>query len=470
MHVTDKQASRADFIIVGAGITGPFMAHELCKAGLSCLLLEAGKLYSRKTYPQNDLDGTSQLYWGGGMELGHDCKLVFLRPKAVGGGTIVNQALVDRFDDEAFDSWKEVSGVDYFNVSDMACWYDQAEAELAIQEIPTEVRNKNALIFNEGFAKLGYTCAPLRRAQKDCHYEEGNCCIECLNGCRIGSKQSTPETVLKKALELGLHLIPEFEVKTIDPSHGDVRVKGIDANGHETAFYGKNLILAAGAIGNSIILLNSGLDKKLPKVGHDFFCHPQYMNFGVYEEEIKSHLGPFQAFKSEDVGFRKGGFKLENVYAGASAVAMLVSGHGRSHHRFMENLSHFACIEVCTRDTKPGRIKVNGKGKPVIRKERNAEDIARYQRGAKVIDEIFRITGAKEIIHGSFGIGLHLMGGCSMGVDPAKSVVDPGFRLHGFNNIFAADSSIFPNAPGINPSLTIMALSKKAAAEVIRKM
>ena len=58
----------------------------------------------------------------------------------------------------------------------------------------------------------------------------------------------------------------------------------------------------------------------------------------------------------------------------------------------------------------------------------------------------------------------------NMGVDPKTSVVDPEFRLHGYKNIFAADSSIFPNAPGINPSLTIMALSKKAAADILRNI
>ena len=86
-----------------------------------------------------------------------------------------------------------------------------------------------------------------------------------------------------------------------------------------------------------------------------------------------------------------------------------------------------------------------------------------------VIDEIFKSTGATQIIHGTMGIGLHLMGGCGMGTDPVRSVVTPDFQLHGFKNIYCADSSIFPNAPGINPSLTIMALSKKAAAQMIKE-
>jgi choline dehydrogenase-like flavoprotein len=77
-------------------------------------------------------------------------------------------------------------------------------------------------------------------------------------------------------------------------------------------------------------------------------------------------------------------------------------------------------------------------------------------------------TGAVEIIPGNIAIGLHLMGGCNMGIDARRSVVSPEFKLHGFDRIYAADSSIFPNAPGINPSLTIMALSLKGADQIVQ--
>ena len=227
-------------------------------------------------------------------------------------------------------------------------------------------------------------------------------------------------------------------------------------------------MLAAGAVGNTRLLLRSGFGRHLPAIGHHFYCHPQYMHFGFYDRPIKAHLGAFQGFKSDDPGFRRDGFKLENVYAGPAAIALLVSGFGRRHQRFMERLAHLACIKVCTRDTAAGHIRLDRRGRTVIRKPQNDEDIARWRRGTAVIDEIFKITGAREVVHGAYGIGLHLMGGCRMGSDSARSVVAPDFSLHDHPQIFAADSSIFPNAPGINPSLTVMALSKMAAASILR--
>ena len=472
-----------DFLFVGAGISGPFVANDLCAAGAHCLMVEAGKFYQRHTYPRNSLDGNANLYWSGGMELGRDCKIAFLRPKVVGGGSIVNQALVDRFDEEAWRGWKETSGVDWFNEEDMAPWYEAAEAEIEIREIPAAFRNENAKIFDEGFKKLGFRNAPLKRAQDDCRLEEGNCCIECLNGCRLGSKQSTPETVLKRALDRGLTLVSEVEVeRIITRPDGILELRGRDAQGGLTVHHGRNLVLGAGAVGNSKLLLNSGFGKAPlwkralgrktgadSPVGQGFYCHPQFMSFGIYDQPIQSHMGAFQAFKSDDDTFRRQGFKLENVYAGPEAIALLVPGFGAGHHRHMEKLDHFACMEVCTRDAHPGRITVDRKGNHTLHKPLRKDDRQRYEAGREVITQIFETTGAKEIVHGQFAIGLHLMGGCGMGTDPTTSVVDPEFCLHGRENIFSADSSIFPNAPGINPSLTIMALSKKAAQSMLRR-
>jgi len=59
------------------------------------------------------------------------------------------------------------------------------------------------------------------------------------------------------------------------------------------------------------------------------------------------------------------------------------------------------------------------------------------------------------------------VGGCPIGTGPDNSVVGPDFQIHGHPNLFAADSSIFPTAPGINPSFTIMALSLKATREMV---
>jgi choline dehydrogenase-like flavoprotein len=459
-----------DGLIVGAGVSGSFIANALVQKGLKCLMVEAGHDFSRDTYPRTEVDANSLLYWGGGIELTSDAKIGLLRPKVVGGGSIVNQALLDRFDDDAFDSWRAASDVPFLTRTDLDPWYDAAQAQIAVSTVPEEYANGNAIVFRDGFARNGYRCAPLVRAQRDCHFEDGNCCIECLMGCRIDSKQSMPVTLLKRARAAGLEVVPQFEAQRVEHGAGTVTVKGTGADGAGATYRGKFLVLAAGAIGNSRLLLASGFDKRLPALGHNFYTHPQYMNLGVYDEPVNAHRGPLQSYKSNDPSFRRSGFKLENVFGPPVAVAMLIPGFGVEHMRRMKQITHFACIEVAVRDTNPGRIRVSSRGTALIEKKLNDEDARRRDRGLAAIRNIFLGTGAKEIIAGNIAIGLHLMGGCNLGVDPARSVTAPDFHLHGFDNIYAADSSVFPNAPGINPSFTIMALSSLAADKMLREV
>ena len=86
----------------------------------------------------------------------------------------------------------------------------------------------------------------------------------------------------------------------------------------------------------------------------------------------------------------------------------------------------------------------------------------------EVIKNILSTSGAEEVFESSLYFGLHLMGGCVMGIDPNKSVVNPDFQVHGESNLYIADSSIYPNAPGINPGLTIKSLGHRLAQQLIK--
>jgi choline dehydrogenase-like flavoprotein len=457
-----------DVIVAGGGIGGSFVAKELTAAGLTVLLVEAGRHYARGQYPRREVDSNSQMYWGGGLELNTTADLVLLRPKVVGGGSVVNQALVDRFDDEALDSWAKVSGVGFLRRAELEPWYDRAEAEIAIETIPAERRNGNAKVFLAGCEANGFQTAPLRRAQSDCRNHEGNDCIECLSGCPLESKQSMPWTLLARAAATGkLTVLPECEVTRIAELPDRVEVEGVRVGGAPRTYTARQLVLAAGAIGNSRLLLRSGLRDRLPAAGTGLYVHPQYLNLAVYAHRVEPFKGAFQSLKSADPRFRAGGFKLENVFASPAGIAMLLRGTGVSHRELMEKLPYMACVEIAVRDTEPGRVEVDRKGTTSVQKTLNAEDRARRARGFEAIHKIFASTGARSVHDGQFGIGLHLMGGCALGVDPTRSVTGPDFRLHGLRRTFVCDSSLFPNAPGINPSLTVMALALRAAKEVL---
>ena len=95
-----------DFAILGSGISGSVISYYLTKKGFKCIMVEAGKNYTSKDFPKSELEYNSQLFWNGGMDISADARLAFLRAKCVGGGSVINQCLLYRFDVIAFDDWK----------------------------------------------------------------------------------------------------------------------------------------------------------------------------------------------------------------------------------------------------------------------------------------------------------------------------------------------------------------------------
>ena len=63
----------------------------------------------------------------------------------------------------------------------------------------------------------------------------------------------------------------------------------------------------------------------------------------------------------------------------------------------------------------------------------------------------------------SFG-SAHPQGGNPMSDDQDVGAVDTHFRVHGFDNLFVCDASIFPTSIQVNPQLTVMALADYASS------
>jgi choline dehydrogenase-like flavoprotein len=124
------------------------------------------------------------------------------------------------------------------------------------------------------------------------------------------------------------------------------------------------------------------------------------------------------------------------------------------------------CAEAAIRDENTGEITVDKKGRLVIKKVLTDQDRRRMKDGTNVLKEVLAATNPRQVIESPLYFGLHLMGGSRMGVDPADSVVDPDYRLRGYNNVYVCDSSLYPNAPGINPALTIMALAQRLSEQL----
>ncbi len=456
-----------DFIVVGSGSGGGALSYYLNKSGAKVLLLEAGKFYRKDTFPKTEAETSAYLYWGGGIEFAKDGRMGFLRTKMVGGSSIVYQCLMDRFDDIALNDWKNESGVNWFTPEIMAPHYDQVESDMVLHTFCREEMRPNGILFADACDKLGYKWGYLRRGQSNCAPEKDNDCTGCLGGCFRDSKQSSLVAFIQKAEKEGLEIIAETEIYKVEPNKDTCKVHGFQ-NGKQVTFEGKKVILSGGAFGSTRMMHMSGYKSKLPALGKKFASHPQFMWLGFQNEIVDAHKGMFQSVASKDPNFRAQGFKLENVFASPISIGMLMNETGIEHQRLMKQYRYMQCIEVAVRDENAGEILCDNKGKLTVSKPLTDQDKTRRDKGHHAIENILNTSGAKEIYKSKFYFGLHLMGGCTMGVDGATSVVNPDFQVHGEKTLYIADSSIFPNAPGINPGLTIKSLGHKLAQQLIK--
>lgn len=62
----------------------------------------------------------------------------------------------------------------------------------------------------------------------------------------------------------------------------------------------------------------------------------------------------------------------------------------------------------------------------------------------------------------SLGSG-HPQGGNSLSRSADRGVVGPDFRVHGMENLYVCDASVFPSSTTVNPQMTVMALAEYAA-------
>jgi choline dehydrogenase-like flavoprotein len=68
------------------------------------------------------------------------------------------------------------------------------------------------------------------------------------------------------------------------------------------------------------------------------------------------------------------------------------------------------------------------------------------------------------------GMGIHEMGTARMGRDPKTSVLNGNNQVWDATNVFVTDGSCMTSASCVNPSLTYMALTARAADFAVREL
>jgi choline dehydrogenase-like flavoprotein len=70
----------------------------------------------------------------------------------------------------------------------------------------------------------------------------------------------------------------------------------------------------------------------------------------------------------------------------------------------------------------------------------------------------------------ALGMGIHEMGTARMGTDPSNSVLNKNNQIWDAPNVFVTDGACMTSAAAVNPSLTYMALTARAANYAVEEL
>ena len=105
------------------------------------------------------------------------------------------------------------------------------------------------------------------------------------------------------------------------------------------------------------------------------------------------------------------------------------------------------------------RVTLNSKGQIML--TRRETNLAAHQMLIEKMKKVVRRAGFPVVLTRSLGVEAtsHQCGTAVMGRDPASSVVGADLKAHDLDNLWIADTSVFPSSASVNPALTAAALA-----------
>jgi choline dehydrogenase-like flavoprotein len=489
-----------DVVIIGSGAGGGTVAKELaplCKSGCRIALLEWGGKFQAKDNLRQEVPMAERYYFdaGGFQTRSQDMTLAFA--KAVGGSTTVYTGTSLKAPARVFESWA-VPGI---TAQDLESRYEKYIAENNVHLLPETEINENNRLFVEGCRQLGWHVEQFPVNVKGCH-GLGTCNL----GCAVLAKQGTAVVQIPAAEKQGVHVVSFCRVDRIEDHDVIAEVTppqfGLEPSMLEPGRYrfrSKKIVVSAGSVNSPALLLRSFGDRLSPALGRYFTCHPAMILAAAHPHPIENTTGHPKSFYCDQF-WESDRFLLETCIYFPFTLAKSLVGFGRQPD---ELLSHFERLQMILvlavdRAEKENRVTVDRKGNPVVHYRFSEETVRSFVQAIRASARIFFAAGAEHVHAPSaekfflcrsdrdhidslvdrkrFKPGqvtisaAHLMGGCRMGNDPAASVTDSWGKVHGRQDLYVADASLFPAASEVNPYLTIMALADRVAEGVRRDM
>jgi len=491
-----------DAVIVGTGAGGAPLAARLAAAGLSVVMLEAGRGFTPTEHTPDETD--ADIYWMEERLSGGDTPTAFGANNSgmgVGGSTLHWGAFCPRPDPRDLQLRTMTGqGEDWPIAHDALIGYVE-EVEQFIQvsgpaDYPWDparrypqaacARNAPAHAMARGCAALGITVtdAPAALVTRDTvapAWGQRQACVNCgacHQGCRVASKATTSVTYLPLAFSHGAEIRARCRVIDVErDGRGRVTAVIYREDGVDRRQRCRALFLCAGGIETPRLLLHLDLANSSGQVGRNFMAHVATQVWGRFDEAMTMNHGYPSSLITEDMvrpagADFVGGYLIQSlgVQPGTIANTLARSGiWGPRLVQLMDDYNHLAGIGI------NGECLPSERNRLTLSDETDAFGIAkarvdfsygenetRIDRHAiSVMSQVWEAAGARDIFAAQRSA--HTIGTCRMGTAGDAAVVDHAGRSFDVDNLYICDNSIFPSALAANPALTIMALSLRTA-------
>ena len=336
----------------------------------------------------------------------------------------------------------------------------------------------------------------------NCQYRD-----KCWLGCPFGAYFSTQSATLPAAVQTGNLTLRPFSIVTKLLYDRDAQkatgVEVLDAETNQTREYrAKIVFLCASTFNSTWILMNSateiwpgGLGSSSGELGHNAMDH--HFRCGA--------TGDIEGFEDKYVyGRRANGFyipRFRNLFADQRDYHRGFGYQGSASRlgwdRNIAELGIGAEFKEALTEPGPWSIGMTGFGEILpyhenrIYLDKTTKDkwglpVLGFDCEIKANEKKMRVdmmNDAAEMLAASgvknvrptdsgytFGQGIHEMGTARMGADPKTSVLNRNNQVWEAKNVFVTDGSCMASASCVNPSLTYMALTARAAAFAVDEL
>jgi cholesterol oxidase len=524
-YFMDSKSFDYDYIIIGSGFGGSVSALRLSEKGYRVLVIEKGKWFHASDFPKSNWNLKKWLWlpilrFFGFFRITYFRHISILSGIGVGGGSLM------------YSNTLQIPKTEYFNAKSwkhLAAWEEELNphyqtalkmlgviqnprlevGDLALQKLASDLGKEDkfeptnvAVFFGEPEETV-----PDPYFNGDGPERAGcNFCGGCMIGCQYNAKNTLDKNYLFLAQKKGTVIKAETEVYNVSPlldEHGKdgYRIRWKKATSllkEKGTFTCQGIIFSGGVLGSIPLLLKlkeSSLPFLSKLVGH--FVRTNSESFcGITVPDKKTVFSDGISIGSILRTDKHTHVEPVRYPAGSGVWRLLIAPMAQSRNFFVQ-VANFMWdwITQPVKNFKVFFVDDWAKRTQILMFMQTINTTLRFSRGlfrmksgiendetlptyipqAKEISERYaKIVNGKPttlLTEMIFGIPLtaHILGGAVMGENIDEGVIDKYNRVFGYENLYVCDGSMISANPGVNPALTITALTERAMDKIEKR-